>query len=218
MAPYRVTSRTPGGGRSDPVTHSSHLTAQFRITPDPKANCAIVNTPDRIDDVEQNVVCPDGSCDMGCECMATIADNGHSTLVSSDVNDHCVCPVFGEHDCVVSFDGIEDGQFVVSVTATDREQFTTIVSDLREVDASVQLQKISRSDRPVGNRLLEIDASAITDKQREAVKLAVESGYYDSPRRADLNDLADELGVSRSAVSQRLRAVESKLISELADT
>ena len=52
----------------------------------------------------------------------------------------------------------------------------------------------------------------ITDRQFEAARLAVENGYYDTPRQATLSEIGDELDVTSSAASQLLNAVEGKLI------
>ena len=48
-------------------------------------------------------------------------------------------------------------------------------------------------------------AFGLTPKQREIVLLAVKKGYYDVPRGATLEELADELGGSRQAASECLR-------------
>lgn len=45
----------------------------------------------------------------------------------------------------------------------------------------------------------------LTEPQRETLRVALERGYFDVPRRVNLQDLAEELGVSDTAVSQRLR-------------
>lgn len=45
----------------------------------------------------------------------------------------------------------------------------------------------------------------LTDLQKEALQTAFEAGYFEVPRHGTLVDLAEELGVSDSAVSQRLR-------------
>lgn len=55
----------------------------------------------------------------------------------------------------------------------------------------------------------------ITEKQWEAAKLAVESGYYDQPRETTLDELATELDISKSAVSQRLAHLERMLVLNL---
>ena len=45
----------------------------------------------------------------------------------------------------------------------------------------------------------------LTEKQREALLLAFNKGYYDNPRRTDLETLANHLDISRQAFSERLQ-------------
>jgi len=55
----------------------------------------------------------------------------------------------------------------------------------------------------------------LTDPQREALVAAFLHGYYDEPREAGLEDLAELLGVSSTAVSGRLRRGSARLIEEV---
>lgn len=52
---------------------------------------------------------------------------------------------------------------------------------------------------------------ALTDKQQELLAVAHEEGYFDVPRGISQDELADRLGVSKSAVSQRLRRAIGEL-------
>ncbi|GAB3036304.1 helix-turn-helix domain-containing protein [Natronobiforma cellulositropha] len=54
----------------------------------------------------------------------------------------------------------------------------------------------------------------LTDKQQELLTVAFEEGYFDVPRGISQHELATRLGVSKSAVSQRLR----RAIAELCET
>lgn len=54
-------------------------------------------------------------------------------------------------------------------------------------------------------------------EQDEAVRAAVKHGYYETPRDADVSDLADELGVPRSTLTYRLRRAESQLAARYAE-
>jgi predicted DNA binding protein len=45
----------------------------------------------------------------------------------------------------------------------------------------------------------------LTEPQREAMVLAVQMGYYDIPRGCTTKELAEELGISDQAVTERLR-------------
>ncbi|MBV0902840.1 helix-turn-helix domain-containing protein [Haloarcula salina] len=54
----------------------------------------------------------------------------------------------------------------------------------------------------------------LTDRQQEALRTAYELGYFEIPRRASLEDVAAELDISASSVSERLRRAQTQLISE----
>lgn len=53
----------------------------------------------------------------------------------------------------------------------------------------------------------------LTNAQREALVLAYECGYYDSPRDASLEDVAAELGITQQSLSSRLRRGNRRLIA-----
>lgn len=53
----------------------------------------------------------------------------------------------------------------------------------------------------------------LTPPQWEALALAVESGYYAIPRRCSTAELADRLGISNQAVTERLRRAITNLTS-----
>lgn len=196
------------------------LQARFRIRPHSAAGCGVTQTNNRISAVSRDGCCTHGSCgdEQTCRAVVTI-DAGRSNeqrYLSSTVSDRCVCPVFDDHDCVSEIEGYQDNVLLFSVTVHDREVLKSIVNDLRDRDAAVEIESIvplQYGDDDVGERQI-FDISTITDKQREAVEVAVKTGYYDRPRHTDLDELADRLGVSRSAASQRLNTAESKLIRE----
>ncbi len=54
-------------------------------------------------------------------------------------------------------------------------------------------------------------AESLPVEQRAALQAAVERGYYETPRRIDLSDLAEELSVPRSTLSYRLRRAKASL-------
>lgn len=54
----------------------------------------------------------------------------------------------------------------------------------------------------------------LTDRQYSTLVLAAERGYYDVPREATLEDLADDLGVSHQSLSERLRRGTEALVED----
>lgn len=52
----------------------------------------------------------------------------------------------------------------------------------------------------------------LTEPQREALLLAYERGYFDSPREATLEEIAAELGITQQSLSSRLRRAHRRLV------
>jgi predicted DNA binding protein len=55
----------------------------------------------------------------------------------------------------------------------------------------------------------------LTDRQREAVRAAVEAGYYAVPREASLADVAEAIGCAESTASEHLRRAEAAVMRRL---
>lgn len=203
--------------REPSTDDSGDLRAELRVRPRRELVCPLLEGDDAGIVAAHDLVCPDGSCKFGCECRAAVTTNDSSRIVGKEIEDDCVCPVFRNHACIASIEAFDSGELVVTLSLPSRELLPEIVEDLRNRGAAVELRSISRiaSGGDLDRRELTIDSGAITDKQREAIEVAIVEGYYDSPRRADLEDLADRLGISRSAVSQRLTVAETTLVRAL---
>ena len=93
----------------------------------------------------------------------------------------------------------------------DDDTFRQLMGLVSDASLAVETKDI-RSAHCAAESPTSVDLSVLTDKQREAVELALREGYYDRPREADLTVLADALDISKSAVSQRLRTAERKLV------
>jgi len=57
----------------------------------------------------------------------------------------------------------------------------------------------------------------LTDRQREAIETALARGYYEIPRTASHEDVADEMGCAPSTAAEHLRKAESTLIQAVID-
>lgn len=98
----------------------------------------------------------------------------------------------------------------LSVRVPDRPTLHHALRSLVEADVSFEINRIS--DAGVHSSLAIVDMEEFTEKQREAIEIAFDRGYYATPREAGLEEISQELGISKSAVSQRLRAIESQLV------
>ncbi|WP_343749359.1 helix-turn-helix domain-containing protein, partial [Halarchaeum salinum] len=52
----------------------------------------------------------------------------------------------------------------------------------------------------------------LTPRQRQAYELARENGYYEWPRETSVQELADDLGVSKTTFLEHLRSAENYLL------
>lgn len=55
---------------------------------------------------------------------------------------------------------------------------------------------------------------SVTDRQQEAIEVAVREGYYEVPREAGIERVADALGCSTSTAAEHLRKAERNLMTE----
>jgi predicted DNA binding protein len=89
----------------------------------------------------------------------------------------------------------------------DHSGFEAFRDECDEIGVGLDLLRMYRPSSP------ETDLSfGLTELQREALVLAVNRGYYEIPREHTTADLAEELGISDQAVSERLRRGISSLV------
>lgn len=196
------------------------LRVQLGIDPHSDSNCAVVNEARDASEVTQHLKGDPAASETdgpgsGCgECHTVVTFDGTAdgdrAYLKSSVRAKCICPVFERHDCIPQMKSVEHGTITVVLTVPSRDVFRQIVTDLKAIGASVTVEwlVIGGDDGATA----EIDVNSITDKQQDTLELALESGYYETPRETDLGDLAADLGISESAVSQRLNAAETKLV------
>ncbi len=55
-------------------------------------------------------------------------------------------------------------------------------------------------------------ANTLSERQREALEVALELGYYETPRQATHEDIAAELGCAPNTASEHLQKGEAKLV------
>ena len=138
----------------------------------------------------------------------------------SRIGESCPCVAICDAGSAPASLSVRRGSLYVDALVQSREQLNRLSETLDGADASWTLRKLTRTSGPETDsdedRIALPNDVSVTEKQREIVRAAVEKGYYETPRKTSLGDLAAEFDVSRSALSQRLIAVESKLVKQLA--
>lgn len=204
----------------------SVLRAQIVIEPHPDSSCAVVGAGTDASEITQQLKPCDSQDDSGtdeavcgeCHTALTLDTDGEQrrTYLTSSIESNCICPIFGHHDCIPQIVEVRDGEMVVVLTVPERTALREIISDLRSVGATISVDWLV--DGGDTDATVEIDVGEITENQQEAMRVAKNLGYYETPRSADLGTVAAELGISESATSQRLNAAETKLVDAFIDS
>ncbi|APW96288.1 bacterio-opsin activator [Halobiforma lacisalsi AJ5] len=152
-----------------------------------------------------------------CYVVSCCEDDDGVTQLETDLSsrERCVCSTFHRHRCVPHFSSVDDGRVVVTTFPADRETLRELIADLREVVGRVSLRRLTRSNSPEFTDVRTADLSLLTAREEEVLSVAIAAGYYDEPRTIEFEALADRLEMSKSALSQRLRSAESKLLIDL---
>jgi predicted DNA binding protein len=90
------------------------------------------------------------------------------------------------------------------------ERLATFHDYCLENDLEIELGRVFTPSTPTPSQ----DMYDLTPAQREALTLAVDRGYFCSPREVSLSELATELSISKQAVSQRIRRANEKVLRE----
>lgn len=66
----------------------------------------------------------------------------------------------------------------------------------------------------VTERTESVKQFGLSDEQREALILGLREGYFDTPSQVSLDELADTLGISQQAISNRIRRGTKQVLRE----
>lgn len=103
---------------------------------------------------------------------------------------------------------IDDESVTFDISGT-QEGISDVIAGFEEADVNLTLHELHEY-RSHPNPL-----ESLTERQREVLETAFESGYYDVPRCTSTADVAEELGVDGSTVAEHLQRAERNLITTL---
>lgn len=137
----------------------------------------------------------------------------------------CQCPPYGttamirSMGCSVVYPIIEVGSDEhYTIVAPSRERLRASVERLKEEGARVDVDRVSEvhGDAIDVNVSLSSLTGQLTPRQLEALLLAVQEGYYQTPRSVEAEELATQLGIGRSTFQEHLRKAEQALLGQFA--
>lgn len=106
----------------------------------------------------------------------------------------------------------DDRGWILRVHLPSRDALVAFNDYCRRQDISFRVAQLYESES-----VDELATIGLSDQQRDILLTALYAGYYDIPRKGTQEDIADQLGISTSAVSQRLRRAVAQLIVTMLD-
>ena len=99
-----------------------------------------------------------------------------------------------------------NGEWHLRVLFPDRSALSATNDYARESGVTLDVTRI------YGLEDLEASKYDLTDQQYDTLTTGVERGYFDIPREINTEELADELGISHQALSERFRRATKSLV------
>lgn len=101
----------------------------------------------------------------------------------------------------------EDG---LRITVSGDEQ--TLHGLISEIPSAIELTLLRKGERNPGQSEI---ISRLTERQIEVLTAAVKQGYYETPRETTHEEIASQMGVATTTVSEHLRKIERQVFFEL---
>lgn len=169
-----------------------------------------------VDGVEPARVAELASADEGIEAriVERYADGG---LLEFSVTGGCPARDLAELGAIPQAAGGADGEGWVEAEIPRTEDASTVVSRFLDRHPSIDLtsKRTQSALTPLFSpaELQRAVDRRLTDRQHAVLCTAYEAGFYEAPRAATAEAIADELDISGATFSQHRRAAERKLVS-----
>ncbi|MFB6160728.1 MAG: helix-turn-helix domain-containing protein [Haloferacaceae archaeon] len=102
---------------------------------------------------------------------------------------------------------IEDGQAEWDITAP-QHRLSELGEQLDEFGIPFTVNEVHQRIEP---------EQLLTDRQLGLVNAAIEHGYYDTPRRCSLTELAEEMELAKSTCSETLHRAEESIVKQFVE-
>lgn len=114
-----------------------------------------------------------------------------------------LCNTIASSNCFHLSTFNEDGNILWKIIASDIGPLNKLIERLRKQGYAVEVKKIKEIKR----------REDLTRRQEEIIRIALEKGYFDNPKRISIRELGELIGVSISTLSEILRSGQKKILA-----
>jgi predicted DNA binding protein len=139
-------------------------------------------------------------------CKLDISPYKKGGYLGAIVTNNCItCQALTKSKCFLTYaKNLRDAKIEWNIITGDGESLTKLIDDLKNFGCSVEL--ISKTYLSKKNLL--------TSKQEEIIKIALENGYFDYPKKTTLRELSKLLNISFSTLNEIIHRGEKKIIKD----
>jgi predicted DNA binding protein len=138
-----------------------------------------------------------------CEVNLTAAGPGRF-IGTAQTSTCVVCKLLAGHGCFLdSANSKSDGLLQWNVIAPNADALKGLVDKITALGCSVELKRVSKLST----------ASELTRAQERVLQMAYELGYFEIPRRTNLDKLAKRLEISKATLDVMIRRAQKKIIA-----
>lgn len=136
----------------------------------------------------------------------------------------CSCPAYGSAQAIREEQGtivwpivVHDGFSHYHIVAASRERLQAVLARL-EAMGTLVVERIAQVSADTLDVSLPVSSitSRMSQRQLEALRRAVDEGYYQRPRATSADALAEEMDVARSTYQEHLRKAEQVVMETFA--
>ncbi len=133
-----------------------------------------------------------------------IAQTARTRALASISTTRCsVCSTLAGSECFLVSATTKEGRIYWTLLASGKEPLRKLMETMTENGFGVEIIKMAELK----------GREALTARQEEMIRIALDKGYFDYPKRTSIRDLANLFGVSISTLSEVLRAGQKKIMA-----
>ncbi len=138
-----------------------------------------------------------------CDVKLTAAGPGRF-IGTAQTSTCVVCKLLAEHGCFLdSATSKSDGLLQWNVIAPNADALRGLVEKITALGCTVELKRVSKL----------CTASELTRTQERVLQMAYELGYFEIPRKVNLDKLAKRLEISKATLDVMMRRAQKKIVA-----
>lgn len=143
---------------------------------------------------------------VGPWCSVELSKTAPGDYIAMVSNHDCaICHLIaGSHCFLESCSLHEDGTVTWNLIGPDADSVRKLVAGLKDTGRDVKVQRTQEQE----------SRNALTFRQKQALLLAFEMGFYDIPQGTTLQEMAPRVKCSKSTLNVMLRRAERKVLAE----